>query len=477
MLIPARFVLLLPLLCIFGPAQETSPAATSNGPTLQKGRIVPAMRSAAKPEQSYALYVPTNYDPERSWPMIYVFDPGANGSRPLELMKEAAESYGYLLAGSNNSRNGSWQIERDAAYEMWSETHKFLSIDDRRVYFAGFSGGARVSAQLARLCSCAHGVFLNSAGFNVSSPPSPSPKPAFAVFLTAGMTDFNYSELTELDAQLESPGTRHFLRRFDGGHTWAPATVWQEALAWSALWEMKDNLRDQDKGVISTEFARATSRLRQREDAGDSYFAVGEYRGVAAAFDGLADTSALKKRLSVLVGSPVVREGAKEEKAEIEKQRNLEADIFRVMEALRASGGEQVSLFADVSTRIHQLREDSIKERRPESRRVLERALGNVFAMGMETGGQLMDQGQNRTAELYFELGATAHPDSTWPPLLLAQCHANLGDKKAALHDLKRAREAGLTIAELAEFVKANPKLAPLGDTPEFRKLMAGTSQ
>jgi len=505
-LIPARFALLLPLLCIFAPAQETTPAAASNAPALQKGRIVPAVRSAAKPEQSYALYVPTNYDPRRNWPIIYVFDPSARGGVPLELMKEAAESYGYLLAGSNNSHNGSWTVARDAAQEMWSDTHRFLSIDDRRVYFAGLSGGARVSAELARSCNCAHGVFLNSAGFLASSPSAPLPKPAFAAFLMAGMTDFNYGELVELDAQLESLGARHFLRRFDGGHEWAPAIVWQEALAWSAILEMKDNLRDRDPGVISAELARATSRLRQREDAGDLYFALGEYRGVAAAFDGLADTSALKQQLSVLAASPAVREGAKEEKAEIERQRNLEAEIFRIMEALRASrdgqvsqfagastpnqqlsesaagalrasSGDQASLFADASARIARLREDSIKERRPESRRVLERSLGGILAFTVETGGQIMDQEQNRTAEVYFELGAIAHPDSTWPPLLLAKCHANLGDKKAALRDLERARENGSTIAELAEFVKANPKLAPLMDTPEFRELMAGASQ
>jgi len=433
------------------------------------------VRSAARPGQSYALYIPTNYVPERRWPMIYVFDPDANGSRPLELMKEAAASYGYLLAGSNNSRNGSWEMERDAAQEMWSDTHESLSIDDRRVYFAGFSGGARVSVWLAQLCNCAHGVFLNSAGFGVSS--TPSHKPAFAIFAMAGMTDFNYAELAELDARLESLGSRHFFRRFDGRHAWAPATVWQEALAWSALWEMKDNLRDQDKGIISAEFVRATDRLRQREDAGDPYFAVGEYRAMAATFDGLTDTSELKKRLSALADSPAVREGAKQEKTEIEKQRSLEADIVRVTAAMRVAGGDQASLFEDASNRIRQLRESSIKERRPESRRVLERAAANIFAMAMETGEQLLDQGQSRTAELYFELGAIAHPDSKWPLLSLAQCHAMMGDKKAALRDLKRAREAGSTIAELAEFVKANPKLAPLMDTPEYRKLVAITSQ
>lgn len=481
--IPTRFASVLPLLCAYvcvvgavqARAQEKAPAAASPAFILQKGQIVPSVRSIGKPDQSYALYVPTNYAPERRWPIIYVFDPDAIGSRPLELMKEAAESYGYLLAGSNNSRNGSWEIERDAAQEMWTATHNLLSIDDQRVYFAGFSGGARVSVHLAQLCNCAHGVFLNSAGFGAASPPSH--KPPFAIFTTAGVEDFNYAELAELDTRLESLGARHFYQRFDGKHAWAPATVWQEALAWSALWEMKDNLRDRDKNIITAEFARATDRLRQREATGDLYFAVGEYRGVAATFNGLTDTSELEKRLSVLADSPAVRNGAKQEKAEIEEQRSLEADIFRVTTAIRDGGGDQASLFQDASNRIRELRERAIKERYPDSRRALERAAANVFVISMETAQQLLDQGQSHTAELYFELGAVARPDSKWPPLSLAECHAAMGDKKAALRDLKRAREAGATMAELDEFVKTNAKLAPLMETPEYRKLVGVTSQ
>jgi len=354
---------------------------------------------------------------------------------------------------------------------MWSATHETLSIDDRRIYFAGFSGGARVSVSLAQICNCARGLFLNSAGFGKASPPAH--KPAFAIFATAGMTDFNYDEMAELDTQLESLGARHFFRRFDGRHAWAPAPVWQEAIAWSALWEMKDNLRDHDKDIIRAEFTRASDRLRQEEAAGNLYFAVEEYRPVIDTFDGLTDTSDLKKRLAVLADSPAVLKGAKQEKTEIEKQQSLEADIVKVTAAMRAAVGDQDSLFADASNQIRQLRESSIKERRPESRRVLERAAANIFAMTVETGEQLLDQGQSRTAEFYLELAAVARPDSKWPLLSLARCHAAMGDKKAALRDLRRAREAGSTTAELDEFVKANPKLAPLTDTPEYRSLVA----
>jgi hypothetical protein len=55
--------------------------------------------------QSYALYLPSAYGAAKRWPIIYFFDPGGRGRRPLELYKEVAETYGFILAGSNNSRN------------------------------------------------------------------------------------------------------------------------------------------------------------------------------------------------------------------------------------------------------------------------------------------------------------------------------------------------------------------------------------
>jgi hypothetical protein len=57
------------------------------------------------PAQSYALYLPSTYSAANPWPIIYFFDPGGQGRRPLELYKALAEKYGFVMAGSNNSRN------------------------------------------------------------------------------------------------------------------------------------------------------------------------------------------------------------------------------------------------------------------------------------------------------------------------------------------------------------------------------------
>src|SRR5262249_57055959 len=100
----------------------------------------------------------------------------------------------------------------EAASAVWDDTHARLAIDDRRVYTAGFSGGARLAARIAQKCNCAHGAFLSGAGFFLQS--GPAKESAFPVFMTAGEVDFNYGELVRLDAELKKLDVPHYLRRF-----------------------------------------------------------------------------------------------------------------------------------------------------------------------------------------------------------------------------------------------------------------------
>src|SRR5579864_7201754 len=213
-----------------GWAQQVAKQDTKTSEGLEKGVVLPQV-VGVEAGQSYALYLPAGYTSAKKWPITYAFDPGARGSVPAELMKNAAEKYGYIVAASNNSRNGPFEPDAKAAQAMWSDTHTRLSIDDTRIYFAGFSGGARVAAQLAQLCKCVSGVFLSGAGFPLGAQPSKAAM--FPVFMTAGLTDFNYGELVRLDEQLDSLGFVHFLRRFDGQHQWAPAEIWPQAFAWA----------------------------------------------------------------------------------------------------------------------------------------------------------------------------------------------------------------------------------------------------
>jgi poly(3-hydroxybutyrate) depolymerase len=201
-------------LCAGSLLAQQNPGTAHESQSLPTGVVVPNVVASKQPEQSYALYLPSGYSAEKRWPIVYSFDPGARGSMPAELMKEAAEHYGYIVVGSNNSRNGSWKIEAEAADAMVKDTHARLSIDDRRIYLAGFSGGARAAVQIAQICKCAAGVFLHGAGFH---PLAFSSKEApFVVFSTVGTYDFNYPELVHTDEELETIKYAHSWRSFAG---------------------------------------------------------------------------------------------------------------------------------------------------------------------------------------------------------------------------------------------------------------------
>ncbi len=81
-------------------------AAAAYGQELPRGQIIDSVRCLTAPAQQYALYIPSNYSAVRQWSAIFAFDPGARGRVGVERFQAAAEKYGYIVAGSLNSRNG-----------------------------------------------------------------------------------------------------------------------------------------------------------------------------------------------------------------------------------------------------------------------------------------------------------------------------------------------------------------------------------
>jgi dienelactone hydrolase len=191
---------------------------------LPRGQLLERVVARGNDRQSYALYLPSNYTPDRTWPILYCLDPGARGRVPVERFSVAAEKAGFIVAGSNNSRNGPFAPVEEAIRVLVTDTHARLAIDDSRVFAAGMSGGARVALQWAQNGGIA-GVVASSAGF--SEMPKQIP---FKIFATAGFDDFNHDELYRLSRELAKRGVPHRFTEFEGGHEWLPAPLAAQAL-------------------------------------------------------------------------------------------------------------------------------------------------------------------------------------------------------------------------------------------------------
>jgi dienelactone hydrolase len=454
----------------FGQGTPRPDKAINAGAELRPGELTREVRCAANAEQSYALYLPKNYTVSRRWPIVYAFDPAAHGSVPLELMKDAAEKYGYILAGSNNSRNGPRKPQGEAAQAMIQDAHARLAIDNGRSYFAGFSGGARVAASIAQVCQCAAGVLLSGAGFPQGSPPSR--ETTFPVFAAVGTYDFNYAEVVQLDAKLQTLGYAHFMRRFDGPHQWATAAVMEEAFAWFRLVAMKEGHEPRDDTFAAEQALQAAEHARSLEQSGDLYAAWKEYRQAERTFEGLTATATLRAQAEALEKEKTVREGAKREEREFEEQRQLTADISAGMAALGQNSVNHADVRLQVEQQMLELHSQTEHEKRAEKLRVLKRALTDVFAQAMETGEERLRAKDAARAQDYFQLASDAAPDSLWALSDLAVAKALDGNRKGALETLRHAREKTKDFIRFSEWLKEEPAFVSWRNTVDFRALL-----
>jgi len=265
---------------------------------IPRGTIVDRVECATDPAQSYALYLPSGYTPERTWSVLLAFHPAARGRLMVEKFRAAAEHYGYIVAASNNSRNGPYAASGAAAQAMSVDVARRFALDGRRIYLAGMSGGARVATGIALGTKSIAGVIASSAGYPDSQPRASVP---FAVFGTAGTEDFNYIEMRQLDRKLTSP---HFLAVFNGGHTLPPDDVAFDAIEWMELQAMRSGRRGRDETLIGRILEKRRAGLAAAAGPAETMYLL---QALVADFDGLADVPAEARRAAELSRQPAVR--------------------------------------------------------------------------------------------------------------------------------------------------------------------------
>ena len=464
-----RFLLALALLLPRSLVPQANPAAPVPAQPLETGKILPHIACAAHPEQSYALYVPSNYASDRRWPIVFSSDPVARGTVPLELEREAAERYGYILAASNNSRNGPWQPLFEATSAMLADVQARLSIDTHRVYFVGFSGAARASSQLALLCKCSAGVLLSGAGFTSAiSPPADS---GFPVFSAVGTLDFNYREVIPLQDALAKAGYPHWLRIFEGAHEWPPSEVMTEALIWFRIQAMKTQREPRDQNFIDAQFSKAQNRAGAFEQSGDLLNAWREYLQIAATYESLADVSSLRAKAEALGKDEAVRESAKRERNQFDEQSQLTNDITSRMATSLKRVDKRPEVDRDLQEQLLHLRLMAEQEKRPEKAAVYKRSLSGIFVAAMEAGNEFLGEKKFSTASAVYDFATQAKPDSEWAWEELSVARARAGMNKEAIATLRRAKSLTADKLSFEKWLQVESAFDPLRSLPDFQNL------
>jgi poly(3-hydroxybutyrate) depolymerase len=411
-----------------------------------KGTVIDKVVSKTDSTKTYALYLPTTYSPARQFPIIYCFDPAARGALPITHLKEAAEKYNYIVVGSNNSRNGVNLPTSEIVRDLWADTHTRFSIDDRRVYLAGFSGGARVAIGVGLwLSGKIAGVIACGGGFPVGM--SPTKPRSFVLFETAGTEDFNKPEMQSLFHTLESSTPAVRLTVFEGGHNWLPKEAAIEAVEWFELHAIKSGTRERDQAWIDKLFEQNLELATTADKANEQYRAYLRYADLVRDFSGLRDVSTAEKRYKELGSSKELREALKRDKWLDEEQVRRTQNIHSLFASL---GGAEDRFESKTALRdaLSDQRKQAEATEPSSNRTVARRVVQSLFIEFFERGNNAISQRQYEDAITNLSACTEIQPANPRTFYQLARAYALAGDKRNALTALRTAADKGFAGTE-----------------------------
>jgi predicted esterase len=181
--------------------------------------------------QRYACYVPSKYSAKKKWPVLYCFSPGGDGMSFVRLFKDVCERQGWIVVGSNNARNGPGPPIIAATKAMWKDTHARFSINDKRCYSSGFSGGSGMAFDMAQAFPDNWAGVIPMAVANSWAENTPPIKKHIAVYFIIGEQDAVQYVRKHAEA-LKARGNKAEVKTFPGGHTLPPKNVAEGAVDW-----------------------------------------------------------------------------------------------------------------------------------------------------------------------------------------------------------------------------------------------------
>jgi pimeloyl-ACP methyl ester carboxylesterase len=431
------------------------------------GAITDKVICQADPTQSYALYLPSAYTPQRNWPILYSFDPGGRGEHPVELFKEAAEKYGWIVVGSYNSRNGPGVPLNDIVMALWRDTHERFAIDERRVYTAGMSGGARVASSVAiGMRGRVAGVVACGAGFPYAE--TPMREMHFAYFALAGIEDFNLIELHQLEEGLTKANIANQLLTFEGDHVWPSKLLLEEAVAWHEVMAFQMKRRPPDAATLNALYEQGLERARALEAAARPYEAFMRYRMLARSFQGLRSTDEADARLRELQNAKVVQEQINQLKAADRQQESRWRELTNVTQGVKSADTQMQALVdgKNLAARLRKQAEVIV----PSTDRIVARRLLGLFSVTVseEASGEMYRKNFGVAAAL-LTLAVELRPNNPQALYRLAAAQAQSGQKRLAMEALTRAVAQGFNDVSRLE---QSEEFASLRQEKAFKELI-----
>ena len=262
--------------------------------TLKKGSIIDSISVNDSISENFSLYLPTNFDISKKWPIVYVFDMQGRGKQVLSMFRQAAEEEGYILAASN-SINDSISLTKNIliSSRMFNKVYEMLPIKKGRSYSAGFAGGGRLASLVPIFVKEIKGVI--TCGSTVANEEALSPKNAFHLIGIVGNEDYNYVPLKNSHKLLNRLKFPNQLLIFDGGHQWPESKYLVKALEIFTLAAMNKGIVSKNQKLINESYNRERNAVNVLLSSGKPLQAHGQLFDMLSIYKDLDKIDTLKK--------------------------------------------------------------------------------------------------------------------------------------------------------------------------------------
>jgi hypothetical protein len=415
------------------------------------GRITDTVKCSGQPGQTYSLYVPSTYTGKSKWPVILLFDPGGRGTIAVKAFRPASEKYGYILACSHNSRNGPLADNFTAAGSVLTDLTGRFSLDNKRIYTAGFSGGSRFALALASTNSFITGVIGCGAGLPGDQNLVPSKASSFVYYGIAGTMDMNWLEMSELMTFFNNnTSVIPYLRIFDGGHQWPPADILNEAVEWINLQAMKKKIMPVDPDFISSYSGNIKTLVRNLTGSGNYYDAVRYLEFAVRDFSGEPLVAEMKQMLTSAKQSKEYRESSLELSGIVSREKSLTGKYISSIQNILYSGA-----VADTTAYRWKKEIGSLIIMREKgsatNRQFASRLLNFISILCSEQGTSQFRQKRYSMSEFLFGLCTLSDSGNPENYYNLARSLSVSDRKKDAIEELNKAILHGFTSKKLIE--------------------------
>jgi pimeloyl-ACP methyl ester carboxylesterase len=432
-------------------------------------RVTDTVQCRNKTGQSYALYQPAQYDNKKSWPVILIFDPSADGRTGVRTFIEAGRKYGFILACSNNSRNGPMGDNFIAAAAMLQDVVERFAVDKRRIYAAGFSGGSRFAMAFAVKEKRISGVIGCGAGLPNDRNFHPSENSDFIYYGLAGTRDMNYLEMNDL-AGFFSNQTRviSYLRTFSGDHQWPGSDLITEAVEWFILQTMNSKIIPADQTFLTYVENKTQNLINSQLSAGNQVDAIMYMRFAARDFQGTPFASRMTQLLTDSEKSAEYHKAIRKWNKIAETEQERKGKYLNYLSEIVNSGSlpdSASSWWKDETRALIMLRDKGS----PGNSQMASRVLNFISILCYEQGKSYYRNMFYAQAALLFEICTLSDSENQNNYYNLARALAGSGKSKESIDALSAAMSHGFNSRKTVE---SDPAFGKIRDDTRYKALI-----